>query len=85
MSVEGRWYVNDDGSGGGVRAILPRWLTPFDKGYVPVVPCDDAAIERVARALFEDYSSEYETTWEQDRDAFMTAAEKVLRAAGETP
>jgi hypothetical protein len=94
-AVEGRWTkrVCPICGGDGVQLAHGRCVNGCrgDDGVIPpmvdvaVVPVDDAAVERVARALFADYSSEHESTWEDDRDAFITAAEAVLRAAGETP
>jgi hypothetical protein len=68
--MKGRWTVTVD---------------PFRRTEVPVVPCDDAAIERVAKALTdiaEDYWDEMD---DYEREPYRARARKVLRAAGETP
>jgi len=67
--MEGRWTItkrNDD----------VRFIGGPGAQEVPVVPCDDAAIERAARAL----SAGMEPTAIEREQAVA-----VLRAAGETP
>jgi hypothetical protein len=69
--MEGRWTIcNDYVDGIGVKG-------PRTDRWEPVVPCDDAAINRASDFLLST------SDW---RDMGPTeVAELVLRAAGETP
>lgn len=67
--MKGCWTVWTDDEGG-------AWIVNAPHAGVPVVPCDDAAVERAVRAL-TPYA------W-HDKDA-REIVEVVLRAAGDTP
>jgi hypothetical protein len=73
MAIEGRWtlYFRP-----GVRLIEGK--APAATATVPVVPCDDAAVERVARYLHLLRGAEDETPCGNCRGD----ARAVLRAAG---
>jgi hypothetical protein len=73
--MDGRWTINQGGAAG-----------PWTNEPMPVVPCDDAAIERAAQMLCRE-GMDYADGWVQgdtDRDYPRLIAEAVLRAAGET-
>ena len=100
MAVDGRWMiVTYDGRPVAVEVVTAAVTTTIgtgEAGTVPVVPCDHAAIERAARALWDLHRRELpgrgegmEPPW-GDRASGQTAtfyqqAEAVLRAAAETP
>lgn len=75
--MEGRWLV---------------WIEDL-KDWQEVVPCDDSAVERATRTIYErGYQPDVRESWEAysvrqpliaDRLREITRA--VLRAAGETP
>lgn len=80
--MEGRWTIRWQpfkyGMGGYKVGGREPW--PTEKP-TPVVPCDDAAVERAAKAVSDGWAID-------EPDAPRTAreiAEAVLRAAGETP
>lgn len=75
-SPQGRWTIYGQGPDYQVVADGPR--LPHDS-LVPVVPCDDAAVERVAAKLAE-LQGYHVGPLEIDR----RAARDLLRAAGET-
>jgi hypothetical protein len=86
--MDGRWTIKQNRTSYGViqqigGAKVPREATP-------VVPCDDAAVERAAAALEHEMmdragGDEYLYGMDDDvRAEFLTdLAETVLRAAGE--
>lgn len=78
-SLQGRWTV---------------WLKPdgeesFDAHEsaepMPVVPCDAAAIERVAAELARQRGWTWADAGDGVRTALTVVAAKALRAAGKTP
>jgi len=73
--MEGRWTIHKRGWG---HLVAPTDLTDVEPGSWPVVPCDDAAIERAAAKLRELGVCELGR-------ASSRVAEAVLRAAGQTP
>ena len=79
--MEGRWtiYVGEND-----EYITDMVIPSNNDRRVPVVPCDDAAIERAARMLCHEGMS-FADGWVQgdtDRDYPRLIAEAVLRAAG---
>lgn len=72
-AMEGRWQVRiEDGFGNYTKG-------PKTIGWVPVVPCDDEAVERATRAIREN---------SHPHGHYVGASELAqiaLRAAGETP
>jgi hypothetical protein len=50
---------------------------------VPVVPCDDAAVERVARVLCSQHGYSWDDAGDGLKAALVAAADQALRAAGE--
>jgi hypothetical protein len=88
--MEGRWkfYVcvdcGESAHGPGSRCAKDRRRTWTQMAEVPVVPCDDEAVDRVARELCHQrgWKWEDETT---PQDILLTSARKVLRAAGGAP
>lgn len=85
--MEGRWtikVVEDVWSQGGRMAVVASGPNP-GREPVPVVPCDDAAIERVVLALWKSRANMRDWRLEDERKQFTRIAEAVLRAAGETP
>lgn len=85
--MEGRWTIHVAYDNGDVlqghNAIVTGPPVYAADPVVPVVPCDDAAIERAAEYLFPSIPSPY-----TDEDAMRFArdlARGTLRAAGETP
>lgn len=82
--MKGRWTIYYIAGAGAVvdgPSVEPR-------ERVPVVPCNDAAIERAARALCDEGIRALDgtySTWERHADGFLAMAERALRAAGETP
>lgn len=73
--VAGRWTLTISRTGEQVFAHLP--LLNIGEKRVPVVPCDEEALERVAFALKQCFGG-------RDIDTRQLARE-ALRAAGETP
>lgn len=75
----GRWtiFVREDGG----KALQ---ITHGSEREIPVVPCDDAAIERAARAMYERINT---WPWDQSapamRENWHKAARAAFRAAGE--
>lgn len=71
--MEGRWTITYTHGRQGLLGFLPalRTIDGPETEAVPVVPCDDAAVERAARviALWTDHPSQ--------------VARAVLRAAGD--
>lgn len=81
MGVEGRWRINEMRMGLGWNASMGGPVT--DSLPVWVVPCDDAAVERVSYALCT-----LPPEWlyalvngDTDRDYSRLIAEAVLKAA----
>lgn len=72
--MDGCWTL--EGLPEGKWPMVQRGPWIQDREQVPVVPCDDAAIERGARALARGYGRE--DMWGE----YATLAEAVLRAAG---
>lgn len=78
--MEGKWNVSL--CGGMLKSVHhPHTLLygGHDWQTVPVVPCNDAAIERAARAIGKALPLS------QREGLHRTLAETALRAAGETP
>jgi hypothetical protein len=85
--MEGRWQINNMKMGLGWNASLGGPIT--ESLPVAVVPCDDAAAERAAQALYELGRGQ---SWpgvlhgiEVNHVGLRIVAEVVLRAAGESP
>jgi hypothetical protein len=79
--VEGRWKIHHPGYEGGIDHIEGPY-TVVDAHVarpVPVVPCDEAAVERGTDALIRQEGFEPD---EDSRDAWREHARAVLRAAG---
>jgi hypothetical protein len=79
--MDGRWTIKQTRTRYGViqwigGAKVPREATP-------VVPCDDAAVERVARVLCRQRCYDWDTAGGLLRTALTAAAVEVLNAAGE--
>jgi hypothetical protein len=79
--MEGRWMIRLDAANG--LALTDSWSTGDRE--VPVVPCDDAAIERAARALCDDEQEAWDALDVMEHTIYRGKAFKALRAAGETP
>lgn len=77
--MQGRWKLRSEGAFG-MDVTGPETV-----GWVPVVPCDDTAIERAARALCDDEQEAWDELDALDQTLYRGKALKVLRAAGETP
>jgi hypothetical protein len=71
--MEGRWTIYRDGAAQVV-------VGPDADGEVPVVPCDDAAIERGVNALRDRYGRDWKPERQAREDVLV-----ILRAAGEAP
>jgi hypothetical protein len=80
--MEGRWKVWVDAELGCLADENNPRMADFE---VPVVPCDDAAVERVARVLCRQRGYDWGTAGDGLRAALTAAADQALRAAGETP
>lgn len=65
------------------NGALPQFVGSGDV-EVPVVPCDDAAVKRAARAIF-DVESTADATAYNTGAWLIEAARAALRAAGEEP
>jgi hypothetical protein len=78
--VEGRWTIYGEATPGlgGVDLVASGPLLA-DGESVPVVPCDEAAVERGTDALIRQEGFEPD---EDSRDAWREHARAVLRAAG---
>jgi hypothetical protein len=66
----------------GVDLVREQVIEPF--GYM-LVPCDDAAVERVAMHIFGDFEAEsapWSSLSESDKHPYREDARAVLRAAG---
>jgi hypothetical protein len=72
--VGGRWtlYVRKDG------ALSSIYVERFGDRRVPVVPCDEAAVERAERACAELHAHSTLYEWPSPREYAVAA----LRAAG---
>ena len=83
--MEGRWTIVLDSHATG---FTQRVEGPGHEG-TPVVPCDDAAVERVAAELARQRGWVWAALSDRHhagtREALRDAATAVLRAAGETP
>jgi uncharacterized OB-fold protein len=83
--VEGRWMLHvckdcgERAHGPGSRCAKDRRRTWTEMREVPVVPCDEAAVERGTDALIRQEGFEPD---EDSRDAWREHARAVLRAAG---
>lgn len=91
--VQGRWTICP-------RTSRSQWDFAFKAGVttrepgVPAIPCDDAAIDRAARAMFADWvdsdwgytgPGEWDELGDELQAEWRASAVKVLRAAaGET-
>lgn len=85
--MQGRWQmmVRPDGSAPGAAKAPDEGALRHGWSCVPVLPCDDAAIERAGRALAAragdgeayDRGEAWAREWRED-------AEAALRGAGET-
>lgn len=82
--MDGRWIVANVGRGVEVRSITGgKACAP--EGITPVVPCDDAAIERVAEKLHDLWGAgRWVHVSETERPAWLSEARDLLAAAGET-
>lgn len=80
MAVQGRWTIGGgyDGARHAVFVFDGPQIPPCQ--HLPVVPCDDAAVERSMNALRAWYPSYFAGRDHKAREV----AEAVLRAAGET-
>jgi hypothetical protein len=81
--MDGRWTIKQDRTAYGViqwigGAKVPREATP-------VVPCDDAAVERAALALHLARGLSRASFGSENYCGCREHAEAVLRAAGEVP
>lgn len=80
--MDGRWtiFISADGE---------LAMSEIDDGAtyvrVPAVPCDDAAIDRVARTLCRQRGYSWDDASDGLRLALIAAAKEALQAAGETP
>lgn len=73
--IEGRWEIFVCTGCGGATGRHAECDALRER--TPVVPCDDAAVERAARAVVDNYSyDDDDPNWARD------LAEAVLRAAG---
>lgn len=89
--VRGRWELQTiDGFAAHAGAHTVAW-GEFVEGKVPVVPCDEAAIERLAQHLSREAGVGFIWTTEtsdafpgidRTRDRYRERAAKYLRAAG---
>ena len=81
----GRWTIPVTANG---ALIVDDELLDEQRGdrMVPVVPCDEAAIERAARALYKEWlaHSNMLRDFEEVREGFEEEARRVLAAAGRT-
>lgn len=77
--MDGRWTIHLNKFG------LPSSAPVVGGQSVPVVPCDDAAIERVAVRLADEYMGGWAALDENTRAEIREAASDLLRTAGETP
>lgn len=75
--MKGRWTICQ---GRGDLVIVHGYDGPDG---VPVVPCDDAAVERAAKAARDAYHEAVDK--HLLKELWPRVAEAVLRAAGETP
>lgn len=75
--MEGRWTIPVDD---GVVVLWP-WRAEGHVPRVPVVPCDDAAVERGAQAIYEATRTQSGLS----HTGCYQLARIALRAAGETP
>jgi hypothetical protein len=83
LVMEGRWTIRWDPDFG-LGAFRVGGTRPFPVDRVPVVPCDDAAVERAARVLIKSTPAWLlDYTARGDAAAARDIAEAVLRAAGE--
>ena len=76
----GRWQINEMRMGLGWNASMGGPIT--EAFPMPVVPCDDAAIERATTALLEDSGL---PVWGPYRETIERRVRLALGAAGETP
>lgn len=76
--MEGRWTIRDAPNARGGRSA--HLLGPEVPAWTPVVPCDDAAIERAASEM-----ASWSGPVPSGVDGFRPFAERVLRAAAEVP
>jgi hypothetical protein len=84
--MEGRWTINVCS---GCGLLIPETFEYRHAGHgpelpVPVVPSDDAAIDRVAARLADEYMGGWANLDENTRGEIRGAAADLLRAAGET-
>lgn len=79
--VRGRWELQTiDGFATHAGPHTVAW-GEFVEGKVPVVPCDEAAVERVARELCRPHD------WDESdkfKRHYLSAARAALAAAGRT-
>lgn len=84
--MKGRWDVWMT-AGGTLKSVHRAGTVPIgdsaDWRTIPVVPCDDEAIERVARELCRQRGWEWESEFAPRTD-LLRSAEHALRAAGAT-
>jgi hypothetical protein len=89
--MQGRWTIHvckDCGQRAHYQDRCPKdkrriWT---EQVPVPVVPCNDAAIERVAVVLCDESDRfVWQTAHERVRECYRELAGQALRAAGETP
>lgn len=89
-SLEGRWnlMVAPDGRAPGAAKACDEQAVRHGWSCVPVVPCDAAAVERVAICLHRLGDPAGKRTWSQlpgyHRRSHLEEARDVLRAAGST-
>lgn len=85
QGVEGRWtihYTYDNGDAlQDANALVSGASILVADPAVPVVPCDDAAVERVANYLDPGWNSGNDAM----RRTVLDVARGVLRAAGAQP
>lgn len=86
--MEGRWRLHYVDEYRDQESIVIGPALESQEG-VPVVPCDDEAIERVARRIAGresgDFSDEYWDGNPKEHPVWIETACDYLRAAGETP
>lgn len=81
--MEGRWVLEGVPDGKWPMVQRGPWLG--DRVRVPVVPCDDAAIERAAQGLADAVQSVNGRGRGAVADHHYEWVRAVFRAAGETP
>jgi hypothetical protein len=83
MAVEGRWTIRWDADSWPHAQFKIGGTFPLPgEEFVPVVPCDDAAVERGGKALVEIAKRWGLGDWQMS--GARELAEALLRAAGET-